>query len=290
MNIAILGANGQLAFDLKRTLTAHDLIPFTRADFDVTNTGAMRRSLSEARPEVIINTTAFHQVDVCESRPDEAFGVNAVAVFHLAGLAAELDATLVHISTDYVFDGESRKPYGEDSPTRPISTYANSKLAGEFFVRSIPPKHFLIRTCGLYGVAGSAGKGGNFVETMIRKARAGDDIRVVSDQIVSPTPTADLAGQISALLETDHYGLFHASSGGSCSWYDFACAIFELADMQASLEPTTKEFQKTPATRPAYSVMENVRFGALDLDRMSHWREGLVAYLKEKHGIGCDGS
>ena len=188
MKIAILGANGQLAFDLTRTLTAHDLIPFTRADFDVTNTGAMRRSLSEARPEVIINTTAFHQVDVCESKPDEAFGVNAVAVFHLAGLAAELDATLVHISTDYVFDGESRKPYGEDSPTRPISTYANSKLAGEFFVRSIPPKHFLIRTCGLYGVAGSAGKGGNFVETMIRKARAGDDIRVVSDQMTDGLP------------------------------------------------------------------------------------------------------
>ncbi len=290
MKIAILGANGQLAFDLKRALAAHDLIPFTRTDFDVTDAEAMRRNLTEARPEVILNTTAFHQVDVCESRPDEAFGVNAVAVFRISAIAADLDATLVHISTDYVFDGEAREPYREDSPTCPISAYANSKLAGEFFVRSIPPKHFLIRTCGLYGVAGSAGKGGNFVETMIRKAKAGDDIRVVSDQIVGPTSTAELASQIAVLLETDHYGLFHVSSEGSCSWYDFARAIFELTGIEASLEPTTKKFHKTPAARPAYSVMENARLRALDLDRMSHWRKGLAGYLKEKHGIGGDGS
>lgn len=290
MKIAILGANGQLAFDLKRALSSHDLVLLTRADFDVTDAEAMRQSLSAAQPDVIINTTAFHQVDVCESRPGDAFEVNAVAVFHMAGIAADLDATLVHISTDYVFDGESREPYREDSPTGPVSAYANSKVAGEFFVRAIPPKHFVIRTCGLYGVAGSAGKGGNFVETMIRKARAGDDIRVVSDQIVGPTPTTDLALQIGTLLETDQYGLFHASSQGSCSWYEFASAIFELTGIQAKLEPTTKEFHQTAARRPAYSVMENARLKALGLDRMPHWRKGLEGYLKEKHGIGGDGS
>ncbi len=286
MKIALLGANGQLAFDLKRTLAAHELIPFTRVDFDVTDVESMRACLLDIRPDAIINTTAFHQVDLCESRPEVAFGVNAVAVFHLAELAAELAALMIHLSTDYVFDGQQDEPYTEDSPARPVSVYANSKLAGEYFVRSVLDRYFLIRTCGLYGVAGSAGKGGNFVETMIRKARAGEEIRVVSDQVVGPTPTADLASQIEVLLETEDYGLFHASSEGGCSWFDFAAAILELSDLEARLEPTTKEFHKTPATRPPFSLLENSRLKKLGLNRMRPWREGLADYLQEKHGFG----
>ena len=286
MKIALLGANGQLAFDLKRTLATHELVPLTRVDFDVTDVPSMRARLFEIRPDAIINTTAFHQVDLCESRPEDAFGVNAVAVFHLASITAELAALMVHISTDYVFDGEQDAPYTEESPVRPLSVYANSKLAGEYFVRSVLDRCFLIRTCGLYGVAGSSGKGGNFVETMIRKARAGEEIRVVSDQVVGPTPTADLASQIEALLETQDYGLFHASSEGSCSWFDFAAAIFELSALEAKLEPTTKQFHKTPAARPLFSVLENSRLKRLGLNRMRPWREGLADYLKEKHGFG----
>ncbi len=286
MKIALLGANGQLAFDLKRTLATHELVPLTRVDFDVTDVESMRACLSDIRPDAIINTTAFHQVDLCESRPKDAFGVNAVAVFHLAELAAELAALMVHLSTDYVFDGQQDEPYTEESPARPLSVYANSKLAGEYFVRSVLDRYVLIRTCGLYGVAGSAGKGGNFVETMIRKARAGEEIRVVSDQVVGPTPTADLASQIEVLLETEDYGLFHASSEGGCSWFDFAAAILELSGLEAKLEPTTTEFHKTPATRPGFSLLENSRLKKLGLNRMRPWREGLADYLQEKHGFG----
>ena len=285
MKIALLGANGQLGYDLKRTLGGHRLTALTRSDFDVTDRESMSDHLSRSSPDAIINTTAFHQVDVCESEAGDAFRVNALAVFDLSEIANRLGATLVHISTDYVFDGEAVEPYTELSSPRPISVYANSKLAGEYFVRSVAQKHILIRTCGLYGVAGSAGKGGNFVETMLRKAKAGEEIRVVSDQVVTPTPTADLAKQMQILLEADHFGLFHCSSEGSCSWYEFAKSIFRLSGLDARLEPTTPEFHKTLASRPAYSVMENSRLKALGLNRMRHWRSGLADYLQEKHGI-----
>ena len=284
MKIALLGANGQLAFDLKRALSDHDLVGFTRSDFDVTDHEAAREHLSASRPDAIINTTAFHQVDLCESAPGEAFGVNTIAVFHLACLSKALGARFVHISSDYVFDGASVEPYSEDAIPRPTSVYANSKLAGEYCVRSECEQHIVIRTCGLYGMAGSSGKGGNFVETMLRKAKAGEVIRVVDDQVVTPTPTADLAGQVALLLEADQYGLFHCTAEGSCSWYEFARAIFELSGLDAQLEPTNGSVHQTPARRPAYSVLDNARLNILGLNWMRHWRKGLADYLVEKHG------
>ena len=290
MKIALLGANGQLAFDLKRVLSDHELVALTRSDFDVTDTEAMRQCLSSSAPDAIINTTAFHQVDLCESRPGDAFRVNAAAVFHLACIAQELEARLVHISTDYVFDGASREPYSEDSIPCPTSVYANSKLAGEYFVRSQCEKHIVVRTCGLYGIAGSSGKGGNFIETMLRKAKSGDEIRVVDDQITTPTPTLGLARQLSLLLESDQYGLFHCTAEGSCSWHEFARAIFEMSGLEARLESTNGSFHRTPARRPAYSVLENARLNALGLNRMRSWQDGLRDYLSEKHGFADAGA
>ncbi len=285
MKIALLGANGQLAFDLKRVLSGHELIGFTRSDFDVTDHEAAREHLLASRPDAIINTTAFHKVDLCESEPIDAFRVNAIAVFHLASLADELGARLVHISSDYVFDGVSVEPYSEDSITRPISVYANSKLAGEYFARTGCEKHMVIRTCGLYGIAGSSGKGGNFVETMLRRAKAGEEIRVVDDQLVTPTPTADLAEQVAVLLGAGQYGLFHCTAESSCSWYEFARAIFELSGLDAQLVPTNESTHRTAARRPAYSVLDNARLNALGLNRMRHWKRGLASYLYEKHGV-----
>jgi dTDP-4-dehydrorhamnose reductase len=289
MKIALLGANGQLAFDLKRVLSGHEVVGFTRSDFDVTDHEAARERLSAARPDAIINTTAFHKVDLCESEPGEAFRVNSIAVFHLAGIAQALGARLVHISSDYVFDGVSVKPYSEEAIPLPISVYANSKLAGEYCVRSLCEKHIVIRTCGLFGMAGIAGKGGNFVEMMLRKAKAGEAIRVVDDQLVTPTPTADLAGQVALLLEADQYGLFHCTAEGSCSWYEFARAIFELSGLDAQLEPTNGSVLQTLARRPAYSVLDNARLNALGLNRMRHWKTGLADYLFEKHGSSIRG-
>ena len=282
MKIALLGANGQLGLDLQPALSPFDVTVLTRNQVDVTDSARTRTVLMDLRPDVILNTTAYHRVDDCESRPELAFQVNALAVLNLVRIANDLNAVLVHISTDYVFDGNALRPYTESSAPLPLSVYANSKLAGEFLIRGIARRYFLIRTCGLYGVAGSNGKGGNFVETMIAKAKRGESIMVVNDQVVTPTFTLDLARQIARILPTTHYGLYHMTNEGQCTWYEFARAIFELSGIDANLSPTTSEFYGSPAMRPRYSVLENARLKELGLNQMRPWRDALAAYLKEK--------
>ena len=247
MKIALLGANGQLGHDLQAALRRHDVVPLTRNEADVTDFGRARRVLTDVSPNVILNTTAYHRVDDCEDQPERAFQVNALAVLNLVRIANDLDAVLLHISTDYVFDGNSREPYTETSPPAPLSVYATSKLSGELLVRAAARKYFLVRTCGLYGVAGSHGKGGNFVEAMIAKAKRHELIRVVNDQMVTPTYTADLAHQIARILPTTSYGLYHMTNEGCCTWFEFARAIFELSGIKADLSATTSELYKTPA-------------------------------------------
>jgi dTDP-4-dehydrorhamnose reductase len=278
--IALLGANGQLGHDLQRVLQAHNVSPLTRKDFDVTDHARTRAVLMDLRPDVVINTTAYHRVDVCENRPEVAYAVNALAVLNLIRLSNELNAVLVHISTDYVFDGNAQQPYTEKSEPFPLSVYANSKFAGELLVRAIARKYFLIRSCGLYGAAGSHGKGGNFVETIRARARRGEPIRVVNDQVVTPTYTADLASQIARVLPTERFGLFHITNEGSCTWYEFARTVLEISGLEADLSPTTSEMYKSPAIRPKYSVLENARLKELGLNEMRHWRDALAAYLK----------
>jgi len=282
MDIALLGANGQLGTDLHRVLHSHNVAALTIDDFDVTDHARTREVLTDLRPQAVVNTTAFLRVDDCETRAEMAYTVNAASVLNMVRIANDLDAVFVHFSTDYVFDGKAREPYTEESPPFPLSVYANSKLAGELLVRAYSRKYFLIRSSGLYGQAGSMGKGGNFVETMLAKAKRGESIRVVNDQTLTPTYTVDLANQVSTLLSTTHYGLFHATNEGSCSWFEFAQAIFDLAKIDAQLSPTTSSSYKSPAARPAYSVLENARLKELGLNRMRDWREALAAYLKDK--------
>src|SRR5919198_470343 len=170
MKIALLGANGQLGRDLQHALRTHDVHALTRTDFDVTDHARAREALIDLRPEAVLNTTAYHRVDDCETQAELAYRVNALAVLNLIRVANELEAVLLHVSTDYVFDGKARRPYTESDVPFPLSVYGNSKLAGELLVRTLAKKYILIRTCGLYGKAGSQGKGGNFVQTMLRKA------------------------------------------------------------------------------------------------------------------------
>jgi dTDP-4-dehydrorhamnose reductase len=289
--IALLGASGQLGQDLRSALQLHDdVVALTRSDCDVTDHAAVAATLKQTRPGTIINTTAYHRVDDCEDNPAEAFRVNALAVLNLSRVANDLNAVLVHFSTDYVFDGRSSQPYTERSEPMPLSVYGNSKLAGEYLLRSTSKNHVLIRTCGLYGVMGSRGKGGNFVEAMLQKARAGQRIEVVNDQRVTPTYTRDLADQVAVLLSTSHRGLFHITNEGACSWFEFASAIFELTRIQANLAPTTSEIYKAPAIRPRFSVLENARLKDLGLNRMRHWRDALAAYLESRGLIGAEGS
>jgi len=280
MKIALLGANGQLGQDLQRSLDPHDVQALTRHDFDVTDHARARDKLLQIHPDVVLNTTAYHRVDDCETHADLAYAVNTLAVLNLVRVANELDAVLVHISTDYVFDGRARQPYTEHSEPFPLSVYANSKLAGEILVRTMAKKYLLIRTCGLYGVAGSRGKGGNFVQTMLTKAKRGEAIHVVNDQVVTPTYTADLADQIARILPTEQFGLFHMTNEGSCTWYEFAREIFQLSGIQANLSATSSDVYKTPAIRPKYSVLENARLKELSLNQMRHWRDALAAYLQ----------
>ena len=279
MKIALLGANGQLGQDLQDALRSHDLHALTRNHFDVTDHSRTRSALMDIAPDVVLNTTAYHRVDDCETNAATAYSVNALAVLNLIRVANDLGSVLVHISTDYVFDGNSRQPYTESSRPLPLSVYGNSKLAGEFLVRTLAKKFILIRTGGLYGAAGSQGKGGNFVQTMLAKAKRGESIRVVDDQVVTPTYTLDVAHQLAMLMPSEQLGLFHITNEGSCTWFEFARSVFELSGIEANLAPTTSDAYKLPAARPAYSVLENARLKELGLNQMRHWREALAAYL-----------
>ncbi len=278
----LIGADGQLGNELRQAFSDCDLTSLTHAEFELTNPVQVRDTLCRYRPDMILNTAAYHRVDECEDEPERAFAVNAIAVRDLAIAAKEIGATLVHFSTDYVFDGRQRSPYREVDRPGPLSVYATSKLAGEHFIRATLPQHFVIRTCGLYGLAGSQSKGGNFVETMLRLAREGREIRVVDDQIVTPTSAKELANKVRQLVEADAYGLYHITNNGECSWYQFASAIFEMTGLHPCLQETTGVAFDAPAQRPAYSVLDNANLRSLGLDDLSDWRDALEAYLKER--------
>jgi dTDP-4-dehydrorhamnose reductase len=282
LKILLIGANGQLGSDLKKKLLMHEVTGTTHANLDVTQSEEVVQQVQTLRPEVIINTAAFHKVDVCETEALAAFHVNAVGVKNLCVAARSVDAILVHFSTDYVFEGNLRRPLTEQDETNPVNAYGVSKLAGEKIIRYLWEKSFVIRTCGLYGHAGSSGKGGNFVETMLQKAKANDSIRVVHDQVLTPTSTHELARKVADLLETRHFGLYHVTSQGACSWYEFAAAIFEISGIRANLSPTTSAEFKSPAKRPAFSVLENAHLKKWGMDDLKSWQDALLEYVSER--------
>lgn len=281
----VIGADGQLGRDLGAQL-AGEVIRAGRARADLTQPEMLRSALTEFQPDIVVNCAAYNFVDRAESEPEAAFAVNAFGVRNLARLCGERNVALVHFSTDYVFGLDSNRttPWTEDDAPGPISAYGASKLAGEYFVRAYCPRHFVIRTCGLYGRYGAGGKGTNFVETMLRLAGQGKPLRVVHDQVCTPTYTRDLADAVVGLIATKTYGLFHITSGGSCSWFDLARAIFELAGVAADLTPTTSTEYGAAARRPAYSVLSNRRYESLDLPPLRSWRDALSAYLAERNG------
>jgi len=283
--ILLLGAAGQLGRDLARVLAGPRLVALTRQDLDVADAGAVERTLAAIAPALVLNTAASHRVDDIEGDPRPAFLVNAVAVHHLARACARHAARLVHFSTDYVFGGAAPGPYAEGAPPAPLSAYGVSKLAGELLVGQADPRHLIVRSSGLYGTAGSSGKGGNFVETMLRLAREGRPIRVVDDQVCAPTYTADLAEAVGRLVAADPPGgVYHLTNGGACSWFAFARRIFELTGLAADLAPTTSAAYGAPARRPANSVLLNTRAAALGLPPLRPWDAALAAYLAARAG------
>jgi dTDP-4-dehydrorhamnose reductase len=282
MKIVLIGADGQLGSDLLKILPKESCVPLYYPDFDVTNVQKTRDVLLSLAPDIIINTSAFHRVDECEDRPRDAFLVNALAVRELALICRMKKSVLIHFSTDYVFDGQKKTPYVEEDEPRPLNVYGVSKLAGEFFVRSLCDQYYLVRTCGLYGSAGCREKGMNFVELMLDFQKRGRPIRVVNDQWVTPTSTEELSARIVELIATERYGLYHMTNEGQCTWYEFADAIFTLIGRSADLVPINSQTYGAKARRPDYSVLENKRAKANRITNFSPWRDALKNYLKTK--------
>jgi len=282
VRVALLGARGQLGTDLRSALTDHDLVAFVHDDFDIRDTVRARDRLTACRPDVILNTTAFHKIEQCEGDPDTAFAVNATAPQRLAKLAQELGARFVHLSTDYVFGGTEIRPLTEAVPPAPVQIYGATKAAGEWMVLLAKPDALIVRSSGLYGVAGASGKGGNFIQTVVRLAREQGQMRIVNDQYLSPTYTADLAGAIVQLIERRVTGIVHVTNSESCSWYELACQVLAAGGLNATVSPiTTAEFG-AQVRRPTYSVLTNTRWRKLGLEPLRSWQEALRAYLIAK--------
>jgi dTDP-4-dehydrorhamnose reductase len=277
----IIGANGQLGTDLRCCFT-DDVIALTHADLEIANANDVVGLLREVRPSVVLNTAAFHHTPRCEEQPAKAYEVNAVGAINLAKACELVDAVLVHVSTDYVFDGTKSSPYVETDPVCPLSVYGLSKAAGEVAVATYCPKHYVVRTCGLYGRVPCRAKGDNFITKIRRLAQDRGEVMVVNDEIATPTWTFSLARQIRRLCDADsvRYGVVHASNGGQCSWYEFTEAIFRLTGTTAGLKPVSVTASPVDIRRPRYSVLDNRALKDAGADVMESWQDALAGYLK----------
>lgn len=277
LKIMITGANGQLGRELAEwTTETAEIIGFGRNELDITSLPACRNIFTLHQPDVVIHCAAYTAVDKAESEPDEAFRVNASATRNVAVAAREVGAKLCYISTDYVFDGTGTTPYNEYDQTNPRTVYGKSKYAGEQLVQTLHDRYYIVRTSWVFGKYGN-----NFVKTMLKMAGERNQIKVVADQIGSPTYTYDLSAFLIELVQTEYYGIYHASNSGICSWYDFAKAIFEDSGSNILLEPcTTADFPR-PAPRPGYSVMDHSAIRSNGLNVLRPWREALNHYLKD---------
>ncbi|MBD2845917.1 dTDP-4-dehydrorhamnose reductase [Paenibacillus sp. IB182496] len=278
MSVLVTGAGGQLGRELALLpeQPGIEVVALTRAELDVTELEACRRVLAHHRPDAVLHCAAYTAVDRAEAEPEAAWRVNAAGTRHLALAAREHGAKLCYVSTDYVFDGSGSVPYDEYAGTNPQTVYGRTKLAGERLALTLHPRCFVVRTSWVYGRHGA-----NFVNTMLQLAQTKDEVQVVRDQIGCPTYTRDLAVFLLELVQTEQYGIYHASNAGSCSWHEFAAAIFELSGSRTRALPcTTAEFPR-PAPRPSYSVLGDLALRGSGLTPLRPWREALAAYLGE---------
>jgi dTDP-4-dehydrorhamnose reductase len=261
-----------------------DAVGFTHQDLGVTDEASVASAIRSTEPDWVLNTAAFHRVDDCEVNPTLTFAVNAVGALNVARAAADVGSGVVFYSTDYVFGGQDRKrghPYEEGDSPHPLSVYGTSKVAGEQLIMQANARHLVVRSAGLYGTATSR-KGWTFPELMLNKARTEGVIRVVTDQVLSPTFTADLAGTTKELIEHNAVGLFHLANAGECSWFEFAQGTLDLAGVEADMEPIGTGQLQQRARRPSYSALTTARLGAAGLNPLRPWREALSDYLQQK--------
>lgn len=281
MKITVIGSTGQVGSYLTKILSAkHDVIGLSHEELDITDFQKTRDTLFKLKPDLVINTAAYHKTDECEENPEKSFSVNSIAVRNLALTCKDLSAVLLHLSTDYVFDGRKNEPYTEDDVPNPLNVYGVSKLAGEIFVKNTLEKHFIVRPSGIFGRAKKVGKA-NFIDRMIQLAKERKKLKIVDDQIFSPTYAKDLAEKISELIKTEKYGTYHITNSGYCSWYELAKTAFELVNIQTDLKPIKSKEFPAKAKRPKFSVLENKRLKMIGLKEMRHWESALKDYLKE---------
>lgn len=286
IKVLLIGANGQLGQDILKTFKEpYYIIPSFHEDLDITDFKKINKTLKEIKPNLIINTAAYHKVDEIENNTQKAFQINAIAQQNISRAASEIDSTVVFVSTDYVFgrDSKRKNPYHETDLPGPVNAYGLTKLAGEEMTRIYAKRYFIIRTCGLYGTAQSTTKGDNFVERMIKLSAQVHEIRVVDDQILSPTYTLNLAQNLYKLLKTNKYNTYHIVSEGACSWWQFTKEIFRLLKLRVKVIPVKSNFFETAARRPAYSVLGNSNLNKNNLNVMNHWKLNLKAYFMERN-------
>jgi dTDP-4-dehydrorhamnose reductase len=279
MRILIIGANGQLGRDIIKVFKEIELIPLTHHEIEITDFFQSKKTIEKYSPEIVINTAAFHNVPECEKYPDKAFLVNSIGVKNLAEICREHNLTLVHISTDYVFDGKKNNPYTEEDVPNPLNAYGISKLAGEFFAKKVE-MHYIIRVASLFGIGGCRAKGGrNFVKAMLNFAKTKDVVQVTSNIICSPTYTVDAAMKIKEILEKKlPSGIYHVANDGTCSWYEFAVEIFKQIGAKTKVEERIESEEIAGVKRPLYSPLRSTKIKPL-----RHWKEALKAYLKEEN-------
>lgn len=278
MKIFVTGCNGQLGRAVNLQYKDDPNVTFVNtdvADLDITKVDDVMGAVKAEKPDVIVNCAAHTAVDACETDWDNAYRINAIGPRNLSLAANEVNAKLVHISTDYVFDGKGTKPYTEFDKVDPQGAYGKTKLAGEEFVKDFANRYFIIRTAWLYG------DGKNFVKTMLRLSETNDAVSVVNDQVGSPTSAKELAGAIAHLIPTDNYGLFHGTCEGVCSWADFAEEIFRLRGLSTKVNRITSAEFNAKAPRPAYSVLENYMFTLTTDYKFAQWEDAIAEYMKE---------
>lgn len=277
--VIVTGCNGQLGRAINQFYKNNsevELINTDVAELDITDIEKTLELVKSVQPYAIINCAAHTGVDACETQLDLAYQINAVGSRNLSIAAAQTNAKMVHISTDYVFAGDAKTPYIEFDKTNPQGAYGRTKLQGEEFVKQFADKFFIIRTAWLYG------DGKNFVRTMLRLSETNEEVKVVGDQVGSPTSTAELVKIINQLIWTDNYGVFHGTCEGQCSWAEFAEEIFRLAGKSTKVKAITTSEYNAPAARPAYSVLENYMLKLTTNYTAADWKEAIAEYIKSE--------
>jgi dTDP-4-dehydrorhamnose reductase len=279
MKVAVIGANGQLGTEIVKIFADEIVTSLTQNDIEISDAGSVERAFANGRPDIVINTAAFLNVELCEKERAKAFLVNKTGALNLARVLEQKQVPLLHISTDYVFDGSKRSPYEESDAPNPLNAYGASKLAGERAIQAHCSRYYIVRTSGLYGHAKCLAKGANFIEKILARAKEKSELQIVDDEVLTPTYTVDLARQIRLLVETGDYGLYHATNNGSCSWFEFAREVLRLAGSSTRVVPVSSKEYPSEVRRPAYSVLSNSRLASMGLDRMPVWHESLAAYF-----------